>query len=282
MRPAIPTTPISPVSQPQSGAIGNVVRGSATNNTQTETGQQKLDISPYRSNYQSYAPGNAFGQQQIKQGFAEQERWNNMSRESLGLGAGAGTSKGGGIAVGAGSVFQGPVIPMPQWQAPAQPGLTEYKAPSYAPPGEDKSVYGKERAMQAGVGARQLQRGVDQAMSTMTNIDNPAERERLMRATFEGMGRGLEQVAQGSHQRATQVAGKARTEQLQIYQSQYAAQSEESKVNWQQQVNQKLESYMQQLFGARSQYEQQLAMFQTQPLDVQRKEMDKAIKTPRR
>jgi len=137
-----------------------------------------------------------------------------------------------------GSYGSGPsqqiVAPM---KAMESPELPDYQPTEYKPPEEDKGVYDTARRESMGAGMRELREGTREAISSSQSLDNPNARSRFIQQALKGYGQGLEQVARGASSEARGIASRKRSEQLDIYKTNYTAKSNAYLQNYQNKIN---------------------------------------------
>ena len=158
--------------------------------------------------------------------------------------------RGGG---GGGSVQQNKQYT--QRKAIAAPDMPDYAAPEYKPPEEDPTVYKKARQMAIAPGLREARQRTREAIMSSYALDNPNQRSEFIRNAIKGYGEGLEGISSQAGKEARQEAGRKRSEQLQLYNAQYAAKSKESMINYQNEINKLMEDFNQQKMIADDAYQ---------------------------
>lgn len=112
-----------------------------------------------------------------------------------------------------------PLIPLPKYEKtklPAAPSISQYYAPT---PDMGRIQLLTQEA--AAPGVRKLRGGLTEALQTAARAENPNVQALLSRKALEGYGGGLEDIM-----------GGARREGMGLYAPEYAALTEQEKMNW--------------------------------------------------
>jgi hypothetical protein len=180
---------------------------------------------------------------------------------------------GGGGRVG-GSVYQGPVYDYPELNLPgpfefgATLDLPDYKPPVYDE-GEERAA--REEFIQTHKG--ELSEETQRAIMGSANVNNPQARGQIIRAALEGFGGALKKTALAGSQEGRKAANEQYSRDLGVYNTQFQVASKEEMARYDREMEEDLMNWELELTKAQTDYQQQLANWNSLPVDVQREQM---------